>query len=463
MFIGRKEELNKLNEMYNSDTFEFAVIYGRRRVGKSTLINEFCKDKKSIYYMAVEADLESNIRGLSKAVMNYFLPGVSIEAYKYLENLLDYIDTKSDEKVILAIDEYPYIAEAYPAFSSLLQKHIDEKWKNGKIMLILCGSSMSFMEHQVLGYKSPLYGRRSAQFKIMPFHYSEIKGFNWPYSDEELAQIYGITGGIGEYLHAIDPCKSVKENIIALYMMPNGRMFEEPMNLLKQELRDPKMYHAILDAIASGCSTLNEIAQKAGEDSASCTYHLKSLIELGIVRKEVPVGAKETSRKTIYSISDTAFIFWYRFVYPSISMIMQYAGDLLYDQFVHDQLNSFMGIVFERMCLEYMQDRRTLMNAPFFYQQIGRWWGSDPVSKRAEEIDICAMNQENLLIGECKWTSKEVSMQVLQDLIEQGTIFNQKNKFYYLFSKNGFHQAVLDYVSMHDECKLITLNDFYDD
>lgn len=463
MFIGRTHELKKLNEMYKSDTFEFAVIYGRRRVGKSTLINEFCKGKNSIYYMAVEADLESNKRGLSKAVLNYFLPELPGDVFQNLEKLLDFIDTKSNEKIILAIDEYPYIAEAYPAFTSLLQKHIDEKWKNGKLMLILCGSSMSFMENQVLGYKSPLYGRRSAQFKIMPFHFSEIKGFNWPYSDEELAQIYGITGGIGEYLHAVDPQKSVKDNIISLYMTPSGRMFEEPMNLLKQELRDPKMYHAILDAIASGCSTLNEIAQKAGEDTSACTYHLKSLIALGIIRKEVPIGLKETSKKTIYSISDTAFIFWYRFVYPSISMIMQYAGDLLYDQFVDDKLNSFMGIVFERMCLEYMQDRRTLINAPFFYQQIGRWWGSDPVRKRAEEIDICAMNQENLLIGECKWTSKEVSMQVLQDLIEQGTLFNQKNKFYYLFSKNGFHQAVLDYASIHDECKLITLNDFYDD
>ncbi|MCR0410196.1 ATP-binding protein [[Clostridium] innocuum] len=463
MFIGRKQELNKLNDMYNSNTFEFAVIYGRRRVGKSTLINEFCKGKKSIYYMAVESDLNSNIRGLSNAVMKYYLPELSASFFSSIDSILDFIDTKVNEKIILAIDEYPYMAETYPAFSSLLQKHIDEKWKHSKLMLILCGSSMSFMENQVLGYRSPLYGRRTAQFKIQPFRYVEIKQFHWPYTNEELAQIYGITGGIGEYLHAIDPKKSVEENIISLFMTPSGRMFEEPLNLLKQELRDPKMYHAILDAIASGCSSLNEIAQRAGEDTSACSYHLKSLMSLGIVNKKIPIGVKETSRKTVYTIADTSFIFWYRFVYPSVSMIMQYNGDLIYQKFVKNNINDFMGTVFERMCQEYMQDRRTLKEAPFLYQNIGRWWGSNPSKKREEEIDLCAMNQDALLIGECKWTTKQVTIKVLHDLQERGKLFQQKHKFYYLFSKNGFHEDVMNYATAHEEVRLVALDDFYKD
>lgn len=240
-------------------------------------------------------------------------------------------------------------------------------------------------------------------------------------------------------------------------------MFEEPTNLLKQELRDPKMYHAILDAIASRRSSLNDIAQKAGENSAACSYHLKSLISLGFIKKETPIGSKEMSRKTIYSIADTAFIFWYRFVYPSMSMIMQYNENLLYEIFVELKLNNFMGVVFEKMCLEYMLDHRTLLNAPFVYQAIGRWWGSNASKKREEEIDICAMDHDNLLIGECKWTTKQVSMKVVNDLLEQGTLFPYKNKFHYIFSKTGFQENVISYANTHRELQLIPLDDFNKD
>lgn len=461
MFIGRKQELVQLNQMYESENFEFAIIYGRRRVGKSTLINEFSKNKNSIYYMAIEASLESNLKSLSKMITDHLMPGVPFPPFSDVEALLTFIDTYSKERLILTIDEYPYLAEAYPPLSSLIQRHIDETWKHGKLLLILCGSSMSFMEQQVLGYKSPLYGRRTAQFKIMPFRYTELKQFQWNYTNEELAQIYGITSGIGEYLHAIDPSKSVDENIIALYMNPNGRMFEEPTNLLKQELRDPKMYHSILEAIAGGASTLNEIASKAKENSAACAYHLKSLISLGIIKKETPIGLKEQTRKTIYSILDSSFLFWFRFVSPSVSMIMQNNGDIIYDCFVKPNLNEFMGTVFERMSLEYMEDRRTLETAPFIYQNIGRWWGSNPVKKREEEIDICAMNKNQLLIGECKWTTKPVDMRVVRNLIEQSGLFKQESKYYYLFSKNGFQEDVLQFQRDHANVFLICLNDFY--
>lgn len=173
-----------------------------------------------------------------------------------------------------------------------------------------------------------------------------------------------------------------------LYMNPSGRMYEEPANLLMQELVKPKMYNSILAAIASGCSTLNEIANKAVEDTASCSYHLKSLISLGIVQKETPIGLKEQSRKTIYAIQDTSFIFWYRFVFPSITMIAEGNGDLIYDHYVEPKLNEFMGYVFERMSIEYMQDRRTLLTAPFIYQRIGKWWGNNPLKRCEEEIDL---------------------------------------------------------------------------
>ena len=160
MFVGRSRELNKLNALYNSNQFEFVVFYGRRRVGKTTLINEFTEQKKSIYYMAVEGTKKENLFGLSKAFLQESLAPLS--QFNDYEDLLLYIDqlALSGERYIVAIDEFPYLAASYPAISSLLQKHIDHCWKNSNLFLILCGSSMSFMEEQVLGYKSPLYGQK---------------------------------------------------------------------------------------------------------------------------------------------------------------------------------------------------------------------------------------------------------------------------------------------------------------
>ena len=215
MFVGRLRELKKLQSLYNSNQFGFAVFYGRRRVGKTTLINEFIKDKKAVYYMAVEGTRKENLSGLSKALL---MTGESARGAEFLDytNLFNYIDTlcQSQERLIIVIDEYPYLAASYPAISSMLQSHIDQCWKNSKLFLILCGSSLSFMEEQVLGYKSPLYGRRTAQFKIHPFTFFEARRMLLSFSEEAQAILYGITGGIPEYISRIDVDKSLDDNIL---------------------------------------------------------------------------------------------------------------------------------------------------------------------------------------------------------------------------------------------------------
>ena len=246
MFIGRSRELNKLNALYNSNQFEFAVFYGRRRVGKTMLINEFIERKKAVYYMAVEGTKKENLTGLSKAFLQDSLAPLS--QFGDYEDLLAYIDqlALTGERYIIAIDEFPYLAASYPVISSLLQKHIDHCWKNSNLFLILCGSSMSFMEEQVLGYKSPLYGRRTAQFKIHPFTFFEARQMLAAFTSEEQAVLYGVTGGIPEYLSRINPRISLDKNLIELFFDESGRLFEEPVNLLKQELREPATYHSII-------------------------------------------------------------------------------------------------------------------------------------------------------------------------------------------------------------------------
>ncbi|PXX50286.1 hypothetical protein DFR60_112149 [Hungatella effluvii] len=444
MFIGRERELQKLNSMYAGNTFEFAVFYGRRRVGKTTLITEFIKNKHAIYYMASEGTQKENLAGLSRAVLQDNL-GIGVDtAFRDFSALLDYIDTIcNDRQLILAVDEYPYLAASCPAISSLIQKHIDQCWKNSRLFLILCGSSMSFMEYQVLGYKSPLYGRRTAQFKIHPFTYFESRAMLDVYPAEEQAVLYGVTGGIPEYLSRLNLKKSMDENIVELFFQESGRLFEEPVNLLKQELKEPATYHSMISAIAGGASRLNEIAVKTGLESSGCSNQMMNLISLGIVRKETPVTEDGAGRKTLYRLEDNMFLFWYRFVRPNISSIVRGNGEGIYEHVVKPELNDFMGRVFEEICHQYLYLPNVYSKLPCFFGEIGRWWGNNPKEKKQEEIDIMAVQGNIALFGECKWRNTKVSPNVLETLLRRSELFHYQEKQYVIFSKSGFEQAVM--------------------
>ena len=223
MFIGRERELGTLNKLYRSDKFEFAAIYGRRRVGKTALINEFIKDKKSIYFMGVESNAKQNLENFSKSIIEYGT-GLSLEtSFSSFQAALEYVFKLAEtERVVLAIDEYPYVARSSKSLASTLQLLIDKHKDTSKLMLILCGSSMSFMEDSVLSYKAPLYGRKTAQMKISPFDFEETCRYFPSATDEDKALIYGIVGGTPQYLLQINDKLSIEENIKDTYLNPNS-------------------------------------------------------------------------------------------------------------------------------------------------------------------------------------------------------------------------------------------------
>ena len=314
MFYCREEELKKLNKRYQGNQFECVVVYGRRRVGKTALISEFCKDKRNIYFSALDTTAQENLRSLSKAIYNYQNPDLyNAPEFRTYEDALEEITRIAEqERIVFVIDEYPYLAKAEQSISSRLQHLIDHTWSKSKIFLILCGSSMSFMEHQVLGYESPVYGRRTAQFKIEPLTYKETAVFHPELSQEENALIYGITGGVPHFINKLGVHTGEDEALLEYLFDRSGYLFEEPENLLKQELREPAVYNSIITAIAEGASRLNEIATKTGMETGPCTKYLKVLIELGIVRKETPITEK-IGKKSIYMLEDNFFRFWYAY------------------------------------------------------------------------------------------------------------------------------------------------------
>jgi AAA+ ATPase superfamily predicted ATPase len=459
MFIGREREVAALDRLYESNKFEFAVIYGRRRVGKTALINHFIDNKEAIYFMGVESNEKQNLENFSKSIIEYS-SGIEAEtSFLSFQAALEYVFKLAEKKrFILAIDEYPYVARSSKSLASTLQLLIDKYKDTSKLMLILCGSSMSYMEDEVLAYKSPLYGRRTAQMKIFPFSFDEACRYLKNYSDEDKALAYGIVGGTPQYLLQMDDRLSIEDNIKNTYLNPISFLYEEPTNLLKQEVREPAIYMAIITAIAVGASRMSDISNKVGEDSNICANYLKSLINLGIVKKETPYGEK-TSRKSIYSIEDNMFRFWYRFVPNNNSVIMRGAADIVYRR-IEPQLSEYMGAVFEEICKQYLWKLLLDGNSPVEFSELGRWWGNDPIEKKQTEIDIMGeQDKQTALFGECKWTNEKVDLGVLETLIKRSKLFSYINVHLFLFSRSGFTKGCIDKANELGNVSLVTYAD----
>lgn len=458
MFIGREREIEALNKLYQSGKFEFAVLYGRRRIGKTAIIREFTKDKETIFFTGVESNSKQNLENFSRCILEYYT-GLAVDtSFANFQAALEYIfELAKSKRLILVIDEYPYVARASKSLASTIQLMIDKNKDSSKLFLILCGSSMSYMEDHVLAYKAPLYGRRTAQFKINSFDFFESCRYLEKLSDLDKALAYGIVGGTPQYLMQIDTNSTIEENIKNIYLDPSSFLFEEPNNLLKQEVREPAIYNAIIAAIATGASKLNEIAGKIGEDTGTCATYIKNLVTLGIVRKEMPYGEK-ASRKTIYSLEDNMFRFWYRFVLHNTSIISRGATELAYQR-IKLELFSYMGAVFEEICKQYLWKLLSQGKSAIDFSDIGRWWGTNPKTKSQVEIDIVGGDKESALFAECKWTNEKVDLGVLETLVERSVLFSHKKAHFYLFAKTGFTKGCIDRAKDMGNVTLVSYKD----
>lgn len=463
MFYCREEELRTMNKRYERGQFECVIIYGRRRVGKTALINEFCREKKTIYFSALKASAQENLEALSKAIWLCKNPeSTNAPTYQtYADALAEITGMAKDDRIVFVIDEYPYLAKSEKSISSRLQHIIDHAWQNTKLYLILCGSSMSFMENQVLGYESPLYGRRTAQFKIQALTYREMTVFYPRLGLEEQALLYGATGGIPHYINKLEVEEDLDEALLENLFHSSAYLFEEPENLLKQELREPALYNSIIAAIAGDASRSNEISTKVGLQSGVCAKYLRVLLELGILKKETPI-TERPGKKTIYAIDDNFFRFWYRFVPQNMSAINANRGRQIYGQAIKRYYSDYMGLIFEKMCQEYLL--RYAENLPFLLSDVGQWWGTDSKTRTAIQIDIVGTPVEGreYLIGSCKYKNEKIGVDELELLRRYAVVFRKDGKFhYYIFSKSGFTQPLLE-LAEQGAVTLLTLEDIYD-
>lgn len=453
MFINRHQELAALDRMFRSETAELFVLYGRRRVGKTELLLQFCKDKRSIYFLASQLKERDHLRQLTETARHVINdPLLQSIIFDDWESALIYFAQQAEEKrLVLVLDEFQYLCEDNAALPSLIQRFWDLHGKNSKLFLILCGSQISFMEREVLAERSPLYGRRTSQLQLMPLSYRDSGHFFPEYTAKEKLIAYGILGGIPAYLnrfavHSLNNSQDIPQEVFEQHiknelLTPQGYLFDEVNFLLRMELREPKTYASVLHAIAGGATRLNEIAQRVNLSSTDTNKYLSVLQELALVKRETPVTerAPQKSRKGLYKISDNYVKFWFRFVLPNRSLIESGNADLVYQQIIAPNLSHYMGSIFEDVCRQYINLYRgeKLEIAP---KRIGGHWGA------ALEIDVLTENVDGShWFGECKWWEAPVGENVLNALIENATKVPeqwQRNPRYILFSVNGFTNAL---------------------
>lgn len=445
-FIGRKKELAVLDNLYSSKKAEFFVLYGRRRVGKTELLRHFAQNKKAIYYVATESDGQDNLNQLTEQCLIYLNRTedslIQDITFKNIESLLSYLLSTAhhdkENRLVLILDEFQYWASADKTLASQIQRFWDAQAKRSKLMLILCGSSISLMTDYVLAEKSPLYGRRTGQMQLNPFDFRVAAEFFPNWSDRDKLLAYGVLGGMPAYLNHFDPKISFGDNIIQYILNRNSFLGQEAEFLLKTELREINSYARILKLIASGNSSLKDLTSKANQNATTIGPYLSNLQTLQLVTREVSLSerAPERSRKGRYYIKDNFLKFWFRFVEPNISLVELGQGKLLYHEAIENQLFPYMGSIFEDICKQYVQYYGQENGLPI-PKRVGRVWGRD------FDLDIVAETIEgNYIFGECKWSKNPISavpeiVNLLQERANKSGLNTDKAKFL-LFSSSDF-------------------------
>ena len=465
MFVGRDPELERLQQAYESERFECVVVYGRRRIGKTTLINRFLEDKQAIFYSAIEATIRGNMIALSGAISAYRNKlGVDANApvYPDFQSAVESVFAMArTQRIVWVIDEYPFLAQADRSVSSVLQHAIDRHKDDSKLMIILCGSSMSFMERQVLDYKSPLYGRRTESIRLLPFTFDDTREFTMDLTKEHSAVAYGLSAGVAQYLEWLDPTDDIPDMIERKIISPSSNLFDEPYMLLQREVRKPAEYNEMIRTIATGASRMGEIASASQMPTSQAQQYLTNMIDLGILIKETPFGATSRS-KTIYRVQDSFFRFWYRYIPRAMSAI-QARRLTPVTTMIMDDLPRFMGPVFEDISMQWLWGRG-YDTLPYPILQAGRWWGSDPKTRQQEEIDIIAVGDdpESAIFCECKWRNAPVGETEYRTLQYRSQLLPYRDRSYVLFSKSGFTDNLKRLAEADGHVRLVAFDDMID-
>jgi len=431
-FINRKTELEFLERKYDSQGSQLIILYGRRRVGKTELIKQFCKGKDSIYFLGDKRGTLLNLERFAEKAADHFDDVVPrVESFYDLSKYL--LRHTSDNKYIIVIDEFSYLIERDDTIPSVFQVIWDESLKGKDIMLILCGSSISMMVEGTLSQKSPLYGRRTGQWMLEPLKAHHIPQFHEGIDVIKGIEFYSILGGVPLYILEFDPQKDAFENINEHILTKGEFLHEEVETLLKEELREYYLYISIFEAIAKGRTRLVEISDYSKIPQKDLPKYVGTLMKLELIGKEHPVTEKIGSKKTRYYIKDNFFRFYFRYVHPNKSEIESGNSDKVL-KIIEKNFDTFVGAEFENIVKYLFKSPDVNVKLPFSFNMIGRQWGKikdAPKGKNTYEIDIVALNDDakDIAFVECKWKtlSENNALGILNDLMAKSDFVQWNN------------------------------------
>jgi len=444
-FINRKEELTFLEKQYNSKSSSLVILYGRRRVGKTSLIHEFIKKKPALYFLASEEAELMNMRALKELIAAYI--GDTLLAQAQIDNwdILFQTLTKqiTGQRLILVLDEFQYLGKTNPAFPSVFQRIWDQYLKTKNIMVILCGSLINMMESQTLNYGSPLYGRRTGQIRLQQIEFKFYHEFFPNLSYRDLIERYAVTGGVPKYIEMFDQEIDIFNEIEEHILNKRSLLFEEPIFLLKNEVTEVGSYFSIIKSIASGNHRLSKICSNMEIKQTNLPKYLKILIDLDILEREVPITETnpEKSKMGLYHIKDNYLNFWFKFVYPNKSKLELSEKKVVMQKIRTDFVTSHVAYVYEEVCKNEIW--KLLNDMQINFNKVGRWWNNN------EEIDlVCIDNNGNdIIFGECKYRNKPMDIDVFEALLVKKEYVlwkkDNRNEKYVLFSISGYTEQLI--------------------
>jgi len=437
VFVNRTKELNTLDNEYKRANSSFSVIYGRRRIGKTTLIKEFIQDKKAIYYYATEINLSMQLKSFTKDILEIL--GFSHISFETFEDAFIFLAKNiGDKKLILVIDEYQNLVKVEKSFSSMLQKIWDIYFKDTNIYLILCGSTISTMHSEILNYSAPLYGRSTSIIHLQPLLAHYIHDFVPNLNFETFMNIYASFGTIPKYLEMYKKDKSFKENINEVILDKNSFLYNEGYFLLKQEINEVSTYFSILEAISKGATKLGNISKMLEMNSSQLTRYIEKLIALGFIDKEIPVTEKNPLKSKLgrYRFRDNFLKFWFFYVYKNYRYLEIGLNEYVLKEIETNFNDNFVSFAYE----DFVQEQ--ILHNPMKYLgfvplKIGRWWNNK------EEIDLVAFDEGKIAFIECKWRNRKVNRAVFEALkIKSELIDMPQRKQFVIFSKTGCSEAL---------------------
>ena len=470
MFVGREAELRSLEGLYAraAQGFQMLVVYGRRRVGKTALLQRFSAGKPTLFFAAQQQADVDNLRDFTRVVAGHYDLPQTMPPFPTWEDAFEFLAKRAaGEHLVFVFDEFPYAAEANPVLPSALQIAIDHSFLQTDCLMILCGSNQGFMEGKVLGEKSPLYGRRTAQLKLQPFDYLDAARMLPDCTPQERVSYYAAFGGTPYYLGALDGSATFEQNVSRLFFEGTGLMYGEPTMLLRQELRDPSTYSSVLRAIAGGATRANTIADQAHVQTSSITAYLRNLCELGIVERVVPHGEAVRSKKSIYRVADPAFAFWFRFVAPFATAVEAGLGGQVATRVLVDQRRAdYEGHIFERVCQQWVVRQAQAGTLPLMVTTVDSWWGTDPVARETCDVDVVAADdfgKKDVLVGECKWRESFDESDALKTLQRRAPLVGDyERRWYYVFSKWPVGKASRRKAGAATDVRFVSAADLYD-